>query len=554
MLNIKKFIKRLFNSTPNLENVTISLVNTLNIDLAESDLKEALDRHPNYPSLLSINDVLNEFNILNIPLKLETEKLYNLPTPFIATISNFSSPEDAYVLIKKIDQINVTFSYGLDHEDIIMPAKDFSLIYSGYVLLAEKNEESTKANYKSKISKERANEYKKILLAVTIPFFTFFTMILMWIEDPGLNTLVFSLYSVLSIIGWGASLLLLWHEIDHRNAALLQVCGGGLNQKANPCSIILKSKGAKLFGQSLSMVGFTYFNTILISLIFFGFSDKKVFTTLFLISAMATLFIPYSIYYQWKKIKAWCKLCIVVQLVLFFQLLLTIQSWQEFSSTVLLSNFFFIVLLGLIIFIFSDYFFRIINSAREIKIEYQALRRNKYDPDIFKVLLENGKEVSKYNDLGISFGDSMSQNEILIVCNPYCTPCARTHKIVDNIIDTNKDIKVVILFTATNNPDDERALPVKHFLALNTILGKHKTREALNNWYNSNDWDYHKFAKNYPINPGDLHLQSPEIERMSKWCDRTDIRYTPTIFFKGFQLPSNYDIKDLSILIKLLDN
>lgn len=37
---------------------------------------------------------------------------------------------------------------------------------------------------------------------------------------------------------------------------------------------------------------------------------------------------------------------------------------------------------------------------------------------------------------------------------------------------------------------------------------------------------------------------------MEKWCKETDIRFTPTIFINGYELPAAYDIEDLNYFLQ----
>jgi hypothetical protein len=56
----------------------------LKIPVSKSYLKQQLQSHPDYPSLLSITDTLNELCIDNTAIQIEKEILPEIPTPFIA--------------------------------------------------------------------------------------------------------------------------------------------------------------------------------------------------------------------------------------------------------------------------------------------------------------------------------------------------------------------------------------------------------------------------------------------------------------------------------------
>jgi protein-disulfide isomerase len=48
---------------------------------------------------------------------------------------------------------------------------------------------------------------------------------------------------------------------------------------------------------------------------------------------------------------------------------------------------------------------------------------------------------------------------------------------------------------------------------------------------------------------GELKKQSEKIEKMSDWCNKVGIQYTPTIFVDGYELPKNYHLKDINYFL-----
>ncbi len=63
---------------------TINLLESLKVKVTGSTVSEALLNHPDYPSLLSVSDALNRWQVENMAVKTEKEKLDELPLPFIA--------------------------------------------------------------------------------------------------------------------------------------------------------------------------------------------------------------------------------------------------------------------------------------------------------------------------------------------------------------------------------------------------------------------------------------------------------------------------------------
>jgi protein-disulfide isomerase len=141
-------------------------------------------------------------------------------------------------------------------------------------------------------------------------------------------------------------------------------------------------------------------------------------------------------------------------------------------------------------------------------------------------------------------GNLNADNTIIEVCNPYCGPCAKAHKEIDKLLENNNNLKVQLLFNATNEPGDKLAAPVKHLLAINAKGDAFETRRALDEWWQAEKKDYEVFADKYKMN-GEINRQGEKIEAMNNWCKAMEITFTPTIFINGYQLPELYGIDDL---------
>ena len=66
---------------------TMQLLNNLKIQVTATTIAETLQEHLDYPSLLSISDALNQWGINNMCLRVDPEKLNELPVPFIAHLA-----------------------------------------------------------------------------------------------------------------------------------------------------------------------------------------------------------------------------------------------------------------------------------------------------------------------------------------------------------------------------------------------------------------------------------------------------------------------------------
>ncbi|MGI8952265.1 MAG: DsbA family protein, partial [Chitinophagaceae bacterium] len=188
-------------------------------------------------------------------------------------------------------------------------------------------------------------------------------------------------------------------------------------------------------------------------------------------------------------------------------------------------------------------------NEQETKTKKYELARLKNNKEIFNSLLFSQKRITQNSDgLGIMLGNPNAINTLVKVCNPYCGPCAKAHAAIEKLLEENKNLKVQIIFNATNDENDIKALPAKHLLAVAENNSEVKTKHALDDWYLAEKKDYNLFAEKYKLN-GELKMQDKKIDMMKNWCDKVDIQFTPTIFYNGYQLPSVYAISDLKYFL-----
>ena len=233
-------------------------------------------------------------------------------------------------------------------------------------------------------------------------------------------------------------------------------------------------------------------------------------------NCLAAPYILFSVYYQWKVVKQWCPLCLTVQAVLVAELAWsTFNYWiHPFLPIASLPIAYLPIAYCLSLPIATWYIIKpLILKAKDEPVYKAAYKRLLYNPETFNRLLQQQASAPDgYQNMGIEIGNPDAENTIIKVCNPYCGPCAQAHPILDEIIHYNKNIKLKIIFTATNEANDKRGIAARHLLAINENQNVQQTEEALNDWYLADKKNYEVFAEKYPMN-GELKQQEPEIAR-----------------------------------------
>ncbi len=531
-----------------MQKATIVFLQRLKVKVNDSTVNDTLQNHPDYPSLLCISDSLSKWNVPNGAGKIEPDKINELPAPFIAYTNNRQHP---LAIVTQTNDTNITL-YSKNYSKPITENKEnFLKNWAGIYLIAEPTKQSGEKEYE--LNK------RKSFISNLVPFSLFALLIalsflLLNSAMGNLNTLNISAAGIyiqyfLLIAGVIVTSLLLWYEIDKSNPLLQKVCTG--IAKGN-CNAILTGKQSKVFGWlSWSEVGFFYFTGSLLVLLFAGNAITNTISLLAWLNLLALPYIIFSVYYQWRVAKQWCVLCLAVQALLLLGGVNILANDLLTSFNNLYGSFILktggLYLLPVLLWYAVKPFILRQQEAKNTKREYLRI---KFNTEIFETLLKKQKEITiPVDGLGIDIGNPAATNTLIKVCNPYCGPCAKAHPKIDSLLEGMDDLKVKIIFTTPDNPEQLSYKPVSHLMAIasNENGGKEITY-ALDDWYLDEKKEYEAFAKKYPLN-GELKKQGDKMEAMYKWCHAMDIMGTPTFFINGYQLPDAYDIEDLKYFL-----
>ncbi len=532
---------------PNVK-ATISFLKRLGVKVNNATVNETLQNHPDWPSLLCINDSLNKWNIPNGAGKTDPEKIDELPTPFIAYTNDRENP---LAIVTKLTDITVEGYQKNYQKSFVEKKEDFIKKWNGVYLIAEPKEQSGEHNYEA--------TKRKSLFDSLIPFAAFILLIalsllflnrtLNAVQDAiSLSVTGIYLQYFILLTGVVVTSLLLWYEIDKSNPLLQKVCTG--IAKGN-CNAILTGKQSKLFSWlSWSEVGFFYFTGSLLTLLFAGNKIAGLITLISCVNVIALPYVIFSIYYQWRVAKQWCVLCLAVQALLVLGGINVITNSFLFQLAPS-----FLPIAYCILFYLSPIltWFAIkpdilkLQEAKNTKREYLRI---KFNTEIFDTLLKKQRMITVPTDgLGIDLGNSDASNTLIKVCNPYCGPCSKAHPKIEELLEENANVKAKIIFTTPNDEAHHAIKPTRHLMAIAEGSKNEKIiKQSLDDWYLAENKDYELFAKKYPMN-GELERQGDKIEAMNNWCKAMEVHATPTIFLNGYALPDAYSIEDLKYFL-----
>lgn len=529
----------------NLLEVAGNYLKILNIPITETSMRNILYEHPNFPSLFALSNTFERFNIPNTALRVDSKEFEKLVPPFVAYVSNQKTGKD-FVLVKSVSEKGV--EYIFEKKAIKVSIEDFLANWDNVILKATPNEKSGEKDFQinrqreiTQVNKSNALIATSVLLFGLILFFFFKSM------PDNLITNAFSLF-IIKFFGLFISILLLIYELDKSNSLVNRIC---TTAKSANCAAVLESKASKIFGMSWSEIGFFYFSSTTLFLLFpvISFADK--FAVLAIANCLAAPYILFSLYYQWKVVKQWCPLCLTVQAVLFSELIWSVLNFWQQPNPITNMNLIFLVVF--FCFLLPITFWYIIKpfliKAKQEPVYNAAYKRLLYNPYIFNYFLQQQQSAPDgYQELGIEIGNPAAENTIIKVCNPYCGPCTEAHELLDEIIELNNEIKLKVIFIATNGDKDQRGEISRHLLALNEEYSNPEMKNILDDWYLNPNKDYSQFSAKYKLSTEKLLKQEDMINEMREWVKKAEITGTPAIFLNGKRLPENYNLSELKYL------
>jgi uncharacterized membrane protein len=524
------------NSHSNVDASVIKILKALSIPVDTDDVVNELDKHPDYPSLLAISDVLNNFDIENNAFRIQPEELSLVPCPFIVhTRLNGGD----FLMVNKIDRDKVVVS-SERWDKHKMGLLEFNRAFDGVVLTVGNNED-IKRSRPLMIS---LNEIKTPL-AVTGLLLIFIAAIIFHTRYFTNYTWQILLLTASKTAGLITSILLLVQSIDTNNPLIHKLCTGNNSD----CKAILSSKAAKLFkGLSWSEVGFFYFAGTWLTVLFSGHSTPLL-QILAVLNVLSLPYTFYSIYYQARIAKQWCVLCCTVQALLWLEFIPSVTTFSEIlylpsytEWSILFISFSLPIFLWVLV-------KPMLLKVQQVKPLREQLRKFKYNSELFNSILNNQpKYALPSEDWSIVLGNTKASNSITMATNPYCPPCSKTHKLLDALLEQRSDIQARIVFTATNSDEDIKTPVSRHLMALNELVDKTIVKKAMNDWYEQKQKDYKAWAKAYPVELNEANYY--KLDYQKSWCQMAEVTATPTILLNGYRLPDIYQLPDLKYMLE----
>lgn len=401
----------------NLFNIAKHYVHMLKAPVTKSGLKVNLEQNPYYPSLYSLSHVFEKFSINNQAYTVDEENLNRFQPPFITYCSNQSTGKD-FVLVTKITDTHVSYIADTNRPKQLN-REQFLKQWQKIIFVAEANAESGEYDYKAKLKIQKSKECKQALLYTGVGLLIGLPVYLSISNTAGVSLLTASAITLIKLLGVAVTMLLLIYEVDKTNSFVKNICSAG---KQTNCDAVLTSRAGKIFGMSWGEVGFFYFASTTLFLLFPGVAFINKLPWLAIAATLAAPYIVFSIYYQWRVVKQWCPLCMTVQAVLVMELTWSIINYWTANVGLPLADTGTLLPVAYCLLLPCSLWYLlkpILLAAKAAPGYNAAYKRLLYNPETFNSLLQQQPTAPDgWQHLGINIGNPNAKNTIIKVCNP----------------------------------------------------------------------------------------------------------------------------------------
>lgn len=539
------FISNILHPLSNVEEIVALIFKTLKVRATKTSISQLLLSHPDFPSLKALSDVLSNYNVDSIALKIDSfQNLGEVSEGFLIQVK----PEneiDLFAYVFSFTDENAMWYNPSTHRRESISRYKLEEQFTGYVMFFDATDKKEEKDYALLHRKELWNSLTEHILVLFLPILA----VVSWaVSALTINKSLFwfpFLYSILLFIGCIIGVSLLFYEYNEYNPILSRVCG--ISQNIS-CRAILHSPASRIVGIPWSVIGTAYFIGVLTTLIVTGYNDSIVYAAA-LLHLLTLPYVFYSLYYQYFVAKQWCPLCLgaLLVIVLLFTTALLSGIYYQYPTLTLYSI---ISLITALFVAFTAIYFlwKLSNYIKSSRYFEYTLSHLKYNTDVFSALLHNSRRIDMpTDDYGIVLGNPHGSIHIVKVCNPYCSHCANAQTILHGLVERNPDVKLHMIFTADPHASYYKETPINQFLSLYHQGADMET--ILSDWYADPNKDRLAFEQKYPFKQEDTVWNMKNAEKMYRFCKDTNIKGTPTIFINGYEFPYNYQVNDLLYIL-----
>lgn len=344
----------------------------------------------------------------------------------------------------------------------------------------------------------------------------------------------------LSLTGALISFFIFLKQAGYHSPLVEKICS---ESKFTSCNTVLDVKVLKLpLGLNLGDYSLVYFVSIIISIVTIPILEERN----YLFGILGILSIPIiitSLTYQIFVIGKYCRMCLLISIILTIQVLIDILFIEDFQSSRLILTFpltFVILIIGLFFIkkqVAAAIEYRIINiSNLKFRRSYEIFLAYHEQQIKMQCTLQVGTEE-------INLGEKNAKIHLIVVTNPLCESCKDAHIMYEKLLKKYPDqIKVTLrFFVPYENSNDPRTIISEQLLHINEISGPNEVLNEINrlNGQRNPVNTFVNLDNNFRIK----HNHALKIQR--EWCKMNNIQTTPFLIVNERAFPNYFKIEDI---------
>lgn len=507
---------------------TLSVIlDCLGIPYTNSYADALYEGHP-HDSMFAISRLLDVYGIPSRGLMLgDKQEIAKIEPPFVAQY------RQDLVVVKGFSGQRVTF-YQLKEENVV-PIDEFCERCSGAVLIFETNQDSGEPGFTKNRREDLFRKHAGRILPICLLFLALIPVLKGGFALKAGEIIELLLY----IAGVFLCYALVMKELDFDNSLAVKLCSV-IGSKGS-CEDVIQSKGSKLagiIGLAEMGLGFFFASVIIVSFC------RDLLPWIRLINICTLFFIPWSIWYQKKKVNKWCPLCLSVLSVFLFLFFNSLFFKQISFPAVNVVDLIEVSMLYLVSILSAYFIVSALAERSKLQKMTTTLVNVKFGETAFEAILKSQQHYDVNTaSSSIIFGNPDSANLITIVSNPHCGPCGKIHDKIMQLIQKRGD-SLCVQFFFLNFKKEGMTDSGKFLISAYLQGGKENALPIYGRWFGGERENVPQFFGKF-----DFDIDSEDVlyeqKRHEEWCAEQDISGTPTILVNGYRLPPEYDLTDL---------
>ena len=518
-----------------MKNIFEQFLDAIEVPYTRLFAERLYNEHPHRNNMYGLKKMLDVYGVNTVGVRIESKDLSTLNFPCILhTHGDFAIG---------LDCTDEKITYMLHGKKTEVEHDVFKQTWTGNALVVSETTDAVEPDLKKHEREEILSKAK----LYSIPALLVLAFIVGLADNvtTGSPSFFYVPELLLNIMGIAVCAMLMQKQLFNESKYGDRVCS--LFHHAD-CNSVLDGPKAKVFGISWSEIGQGFFiaNTLLMAIL------PEHFFFIAVINWFAMVYGVWSIYYQWKVAKNWCVLCVLVQVIIWLFGILSIcicMSKAETLSFSIVGGCY--VSIAYLVGIMAVHHFASSYSAEKERINavqrYRALKAN---TAVAKALIEKQDYYeTTLDDSYVLFGNRDAKMRITILSNPHCNPCARMHERVDKLLDScGDDICVQYIFSSFNEQLEDSSRYLIYCYDINDIQA---SRKAFTKWFKGEKANHEDITRKYSVQIHNEKVEE-ELTKHKEWRQRTKLMATPTILVNGFELPAEYEIEDLTMIVNIV--